>query len=107
MSKPLAAARLEQRKEFQVHRRVDASLADPADFQRDQSLQKFPGGGAVRNEVVIHEEDQLRAVPDFLDFLDDLPDRSPTVARMKEALDGAEFTGKFAAPPASTSPMGK
>lgn len=54
---PQAAARHEEFHELRVSDLVDARLGDPADPERDESLQERLGGLGIGDEVVVDEEE--------------------------------------------------
>src|SRR5262245_850030 len=91
----LTAAGLDESEKLSVRRGVDAGLADPSDFQRDQRAEKFLRLLHIRRYVVVNEKYQR--LVNLLDLFDDFGGRATRLCAVEVGLDGAELAFEMAA----------
>src|SRR5581483_8712679 len=92
---PLTAAGFDQAQKLFIVCGVDAGLADPADFERNQRAEKLLGLIHIRRDVVVHEKDQ--GLFDLPDLFNDFRNGAARLRAVEIRLNRAELAAKMAA----------
>ncbi len=103
----MAAATSHERQRIFVKGNIDARLADPSDFQRDQGTHQLLCSREVGDNVVIDEKDHLAPLPHLSQLRNHLIHRPMILRGIEERLHRTEVAFESATARNSMSLMGK